>query len=226
MIINLKRFCTICSTYTNNPFDESFATVTLLLQVGDRFIHWAFRKYALLIQSTMSRIPAYDSEALESLEKGMDGIHVSVRIRPLSSAEILSGIQPCCTATSNSSLVISKVGDSGAYLKSQSGSAFNFAFDAVFDETASQTDVYNKSAKPYVVKAIQGENVTIFAYGATGAGKTHTMFGSTRFDSTAAFAGAGIIPQAVADLFHLLNARIANQEKGEKNGLHLTHSSD
>lgn len=161
----------------------------------------------------MSRIPAYDSESIASVEK-MDGIHVSVRIRPLSSAEIMSGIQPCCLATSNSSLVISKPGDSGAYLKSQSGTSFNFAFDAVFDENSTQTDVYNKSAKPYVAKAIQGENVTIFAYGATGAGKTHTMFGSTRFDSTAAFAGAGIIPQAVADLFHLLNARIAVQEKG------------
>ena len=163
----------------------------------------------------MSKIPAYDSESIDSLNKDIDGIHVSVRIRPLSSAELCSGIQSCCQATSSSSLIISKPGDTGAYLKSQSGSAFNFAFDAVFDEYASQTDVYNKSAKPYVVKAVQGENVTIFAYGATGAGKTHTMFGSTRFDSTAAFAGAGIIPQAVADLFHLINARIAKQEKGK-----------
>lgn len=151
---------------------------------------------------------------MDSLTKAMDGIHVSVRIRPLSVAELNSGIQSCCSATSNSSLIINKPGDSGAYLKSQASSAFEFAFDAVFDENASQMEVYNKSAKPYVAKVIQGENVTIFAYGATGAGKTHTMFGNTRFDSTAAFAGAGIIPQAVADLFQLLNARIDKADKG------------
>lgn len=41
------------------------------------------------------------------------------------------------------------------------------------------------------------------------------MFGHTRFDSTAAFAGAGIIPQSVADLFRLLRDRQTNQEKGK-----------
>lgn len=162
----------------------------------------------------MSKSLANSLVELDSDGKAIDGIHVSVRIRPLSQGEILSGIQPCCTSTSSSSLVITKPGDSGAYLKSQSGSAFDFAFDAVFDETSTQTDVYTKSAKPYVGKVMQGENVTIFAYGATGAGKTHTMFGNTRFDSTAAFAGAGIIPQAVTDLFHLVDARIATQDKG------------
>ena len=100
----------------------------------------------------------------------MDGIHVSVRIRPLSSSELCSGIQPCCNATSKSSLIITKAGDTGAYLKSQATSEFEFAFDAVFDEHESQTEVYNRSAKPYVSKIMQGENVTIFAYGATGAG--------------------------------------------------------
>jgi hypothetical protein len=40
------------------------------------------------------------------------------------------------------------------------------------------------------------------------------MFGNTRFDSTAAFAGAGIIPQAVADLFHLLNNESLTFHKG------------
>ena len=119
----------------------------------------------------MSRIPAYDSEALDALTKEMDGIHVSVRIRPLSSTERSNGIQSCCNATSGSSLVISKSGDTGAYLKSQASSSSEFAFDAVFDDSVSQTEVYNKTAKPYVVKAVLGENVTIFAYGATGAGK-------------------------------------------------------
>lgn len=104
-----------------------------------------------------------------------DGIHVSVRIRPLSSDEMCSGIRPCCLATSKASLVITKEGDSTAYLKSQAGSEAEFAFDAVFDEYASQIEVYKKSAMPFMPKLIMGENVTIFAYGATGAGRYHYL---------------------------------------------------
>jgi kinesin family member 18/19 len=110
-------------------------------------------------------------ESLEEISKSIDGIHVSVRIRPLSSNEITKGINPCCSVINDSTLLINKAGDSGAYLKSQESSSVNFAFDKVFGENATQTEVYNNTAKPYVVKALMGENVTIFAYGATGAGK-------------------------------------------------------
>jgi hypothetical protein len=78
--------------------------------------------------------------------------------------------------------MITKEGDSTAYLKSQAASESEFAFDAVFDEHASQIEVYNKSAKPYVEKVILGENVTIFAYGATGAGNEMTLNPETIFD--------------------------------------------
>jgi hypothetical protein len=110
-----------------------------------------------------------------SAAKTTDGIHVSVRIRPLSGGELTSGIKSCCSATSKQSLVISKEGDTAAYLKSQAASDAEFAFDAVFDEHTSQAEVYNRSAKPYLAKLILGENVTIFAYGATGAGNDMTL---------------------------------------------------
>ncbi|KAJ1430639.1 kinesin motor domain-containing protein [Ochromonadaceae sp. CCMP2298] len=144
--------------------------------------------------SNNSRPPSQDA----------DGIHVSVRIRPLSSDEYQKGFRPCCQSTGKYTMMISKSENAGSYLKSQAGSLYEYAFDAVFDQASSQLDVYNGSAKPYVCKAVQGENVTIFAYGATGGGKTHTMFGNTKFESTAAGAGAGLIPQAVADLFKLI----------------------
>jgi hypothetical protein len=40
-------------------------------------------------------------------------------------------------------------------------------------------------------KALSGENVTVFAYGATSAGKTHTMYGSSRADEASLHAEAG-----------------------------------
>ena len=51
-------------------------------------------------------------------------------------------------------------------------------FDAVFDEECSQRQLYDVCAAPVVQSVLEGYNGTIFAYGQTGAGKTHTMYGS------------------------------------------------
>jgi len=99
------------------------------------------------------------------------GIHVAVRIRPLSLHELNSGRHSCCQTIGDSMVIISKEGDNSAYLKSQVSSIHEYAFDAVFDGSSTQEEVYTKTAKPYIHKAIMGENVTIFAYGTTGAGK-------------------------------------------------------
>ncbi|GAA97376.1 uncharacterized protein L969DRAFT_94433 [Mixia osmundae IAM 14324] len=53
-----------------------------------------------------------------------------------------------------------------------------FCFDRVFDETATQEDVYSGSAKTLVDGVLSGYNSTVFAYGATGCGKTHTISGT------------------------------------------------
>ena len=54
--------------------------------------------------------------------------------------------------------------------------AFEFEFDQVFDQAASQEQVF-EDVQPLVVSAIDGYNVCIFAYGQTGSGKTYTMDG-------------------------------------------------
>jgi len=40
-----------------------------------------------------------------------------------------------------------------------------------------QEDVYDFAAKPVVESVLEGFNGTIFAYGQTSSGKTHTMLG-------------------------------------------------
>ena len=52
-----------------------------------------------------------------------------------------------------------------------------FTFDQVFNESHSNFDVYTHSLKALVPALAEGYNLTYFAYGMTGAGKTHTMFG-------------------------------------------------
>ncbi|ROW11823.1 hypothetical protein VPNG_05015 [Cytospora leucostoma] len=53
-----------------------------------------------------------------------------------------------------------------------------FAFDRVFDENTSQTEVYEATTKNLLDSVLDGYNATVFAYGATGCGKTHTITGT------------------------------------------------
>lgn len=76
-----------------------------------------------------------------------------------------------------------------------------FTFDAAFDSTASQEDVF-KEAAPVVCSVLDGYSVCIFAYGQTGSGKTWTMEGGGDGDRGVSF-------RAVAELFRLAHARRA-----------------
>ncbi|NXA10885.1 KI18A protein, partial [Sapayoa aenigma] len=53
-----------------------------------------------------------------------------------------------------------------------------FIFDAIFDEDSSQLEVFEHTTKSLIDGLLNGYNCTVLAYGATGAGKTHTMLGS------------------------------------------------
>lgn len=50
-----------------------------------------------------------------------------------------------------------------------------FCFDKVFDENTAQGDVYEATTKGLLDNVTNGYNATVFAYGATGCGKTHTI---------------------------------------------------
>ncbi|PLW25709.1 hypothetical protein PCANC_28292 [Puccinia coronata f. sp. avenae] len=75
-----------------------------------------------------------------------------------------------------------------------------FCFDRVFNETATQEDVYHGSAKDLIDGVLSGFNATVFAYGATGCGKTHTITGTPQ--------APGIVYLLMKDLF----GRIADQQ--------------
>jgi len=77
-----------------------------------------------------------------------------------------------------------------------------YAFDRVFDQYASQEEVYEHTAKLLLSNVLNGVNATVFAYGATGSGKTHTMIGEEN--------SPGIMVQAMRDLFRAVEE---NQDK-------------
>nr|XP_055195282.1 kinesin-like protein KIF19 [Nyctereutes procyonoides] len=71
-----------------------------------------------------------------------------------------------------------------------------FIFDTVFDQHASQEDVYRATTQHLVEGVVSGYNATVFAYGPSGAGKTYTMLGMD--------AEPGIYLQTLADLFRAI----------------------
>ncbi|EGO27337.1 hypothetical protein SERLADRAFT_336029, partial [Serpula lacrymans var. lacrymans S7.9] len=74
-----------------------------------------------------------------------------------------------------------------------------FMFDRVFNNEARQQDVYASTAQPLLRGLLDGYNATVFAYGATGCGKTHTISGTE--------ADPGIIYLTMADLFQRIQDR-------------------
>jgi kinesin family member 11 len=77
-----------------------------------------------------------------------------------------------------------------------------FNFDHVFGTLSTQHEVYDTVVAPVVHEVLEGFNCTVFAYGQTGTGKTHTMEGDLKSDDN-----KGIIPRAVEHIFETLNAR-------------------
>ena len=80
-----------------------------------------------------------------------------------------------------------------------------YHFDTVFPAETSQEDVF-KEVKSFIQSAVDGENVCIFAYGQTGAGKTFTMEGPNAnmlYDEAdfKVLELSGILPRAADFLF-------------------------
>jgi kinesin family protein 18/19 len=55
-----------------------------------------------------------------------------------------------------------------------------FIFDRVFNENATNQEIFDETTKSIIDGVLNGYNCTVFAYGATGAGKTHTMLGNDK----------------------------------------------
>ncbi|KAM3917702.1 kinesin-like protein KIF22 [Leptodactylus fuscus] len=70
-----------------------------------------------------------------------------------------------------------------------------YQFDAFYGDKATQREIYTGSVCPILPHLLVGQNASVFAYGPTGAGKTHTMLGNPN--------QPGIIPRAVRDLLQM-----------------------
>eukprot|EP00290_Baffinella_frigidus_P018626 CAMPEP_0180205504 /NCGR_PEP_ID=MMETSP0987-20121128/9028_1 /TAXON_ID=697907 /ORGANISM="non described non described, Strain CCMP2293" /LENGTH=612 /DNA_ID=CAMNT_0022161161 /DNA_START=61 /DNA_END=1894 /DNA_ORIENTATION=- len=141
------------------------------------------------------------SRATETLMKSPAGLEtpetsercrVLMRLRPLPASD--GGASPL-VLSGNSVEVMSRDG-------TQVDDVASFPFDHLFPQDTTQSEVFAEVMNDSVASVLKGFNATVLAYGQTGAGKTHTMFGAAD--------DAGIIPRALHELF----ARIAKDESG------------
>ncbi|XP_065021266.1 kinesin-like protein KIN-7K, chloroplastic [Musa acuminata AAA Group] len=112
-----------------------------------------------------------------------DNISVTVRFRPLSDREFQHGDEIAWCAD-------------GDKIRSEYNPTTFFAFDRVFGPSTTTQVVYDVTARPVVKAAMEGINGTVFAYGVTSSGKTHTMHGDPK--------SPGIIPLAIKDVFSII----------------------
>jgi peptidoglycan hydrolase CwlO-like protein len=125
------------------------------------------------MQSTISDAPFVRHVAGDN-----SGITVCVRVRP-----------------SDKPSAVSVVGKSVVVQDSQ-----QFNYDYCWDGSASQEAVYKVVGAPVVDNLLKGFNQCIFAYGMSGSGKTHLVFGSLASNET-----MGLIPRISEEIFSRLS---------------------
>merc|ERR1711939_237708 len=129
--------------------------------------------------------------------QGLRGnIRVFCRQRPLLPFELKKGAKACTIVEAASGAITvnykSKRGDPAKE---------RFEFDRVFDVTSTQDEVCEETSE-YVHSVLDGYNVSIFAYGLTGSGKTFTMDGpDEKPGKPVALSLKGVNFQALRELF-------------------------
>lgn len=104
-----------------------------------------------------------------------------MRFRPLSVREISKGDEVAWFA------------DGDYTVSNEFNSDIALSFDRVFGPATTTLHVYDVAAQHVISGAMNGINGTVFAYGVTSSGKTHTMHGEQK--------SPGVIPLAVKDVF-------------------------
>ncbi|KAG9318633.1 kinesin domain-containing protein [Chiua virens] len=155
----------------------------------------------------------------------MSSTHAALRIRPTTSADLVSiparFQRTVIHATNSTTVSVDAVSAtptaSGAATASSSpstpGKKQVFTFDQVHSPNTTQHALFTGTAQPLLERFLEGFNCTILAYGQTSSGKTFTMTGiDLDANPSDPNNGMGIIPRAVSTIFS--QAKKLKDERG------------
>ena len=142
--------------------------------------------------------PYRDSQCLlrRTMSRNDECVQVIVRCRPLFGKELAEGRQRIVDMDTSRGEVVLK----NPKASHPSEAERKFTFDRIFDWECTQREVYDGAAARIVDAAIEGYNGTVFCYGQTGTGKTHTMEGKDEPPEL-----RGIIPSAFNHVFDAID---------------------
>eukprot|EP00210_Caulerpa_lentillifera_P007893 g7534.t1 len=104
--------------------------------------------------------------------KSKENFKAIVRVKPRTESELRKSEKNICIKVlTEKSCMIEVQGKTEPY---------PFTLDHIFDQDSSQMEVFEAAGIPTVDNVLAGYNSTIFAYGQTDAGKTHTMVGNIK----------------------------------------------
>ncbi|XP_027856652.1 kinesin-like protein KIF22 [Xiphophorus couchianus] len=127
----------------------------------------------------------------DGVSKKTSRVRVAVRLRPYMSRQDEKEEGPCVRGLDSQNLEIINWRNATETVK--------YHFDVFHGEQTTQQEVFLSSVKPILPHILNGQNASVFAYGPTGAGKTHTMLGTGE--------QPGVIPRAVREVFNLVSAK-------------------
>lgn len=122
---------------------------------------------------------AVEPKAAVTDEESASSIKVAVRVRPLSAREKAAGTASIVRVVEGQTVVVLDPTD-GAIAYGPGANRTRekqYSFDHAFDESTAQDTVFTATTRDLVDHVLRGLNCTVFAYGPTGSGKTHTMTG-------------------------------------------------
>ena len=141
-----------------------------------------------------------------------NNILIAIRVRPLNSSEKEDSDYKTIKIITENKLIISIPTEYSFEKKSQINhiqvikeKQSIYEYDFILDEDSSQSKVYQYTSYELLYQIIEGYNATIFAYGATGTGKTYTMVGEG--------ANVGIMILSLRDLFIFVNNSLTKDKK-------------
>ncbi|XP_028332860.1 kinesin-like protein KIF22 [Gouania willdenowi] len=127
----------------------------------------------------------------DGVNKKTSRVRVAVRLRPYMEKQDEKAEGSCVRGLDSKNLEIINWRNATETVK--------YHFDVFHGEKTTQQEVFLSSVKPILSHALNGQNASVFAYGPTGAGKTHTMLGSSE--------QPGVIPRAVREVFNQVRSR-------------------
>ncbi len=108
-------------------------------------------------------------------------ILVVIRCRPLNDREKLKQAEDFVKILESTTVIVKDPGHfADNIMRQKRVRERQFAFDCAFNPTSNTQQVFEATTARLVRGVVQGLNATVFAYGPTGTGKTHTMLGTPK----------------------------------------------